>query len=232
MRGRSRTRLVLFARERCESAVARDHPSRGPWYEAPSVVADRPKSWRHRAAGPSSITCSSQLRSQGVSDVVLCVGHRRRADPGHFGNGDRPGMRLRYSVEHEPLGTAGALRLALNRCSTPRNACCSTATRSLAPTSQPLLAMPGARAARPASSRCVGSRMQPGRYGTVELAARRPGHELRREGRRRTTVPGTDQRRRICNRPVRHREIPAGRPASFERDILPALASTGALYGA
>ncbi len=53
------------------------------------------------------------LRSQGVTDVLLATGHlgdqveARLADGGHLG------LRLRYSAEPAPLGTAGALRHAV-----------------------------------------------------------------------------------------------------------------------
>ncbi|MBI2900395.1 MAG: nucleotidyltransferase family protein [Planctomycetes bacterium] len=46
----------------------------------------------------------------GIDDIVLCVGFRAEKIRAHFGNG---GGRIRYSAEREPLGTAGALRLAL-----------------------------------------------------------------------------------------------------------------------
>ncbi len=52
------------------------------------------------------------LAGHGVRDVVLCVGHGADQVRGALGDGARLGVRLRYSTEEEPLGTAGALRLA------------------------------------------------------------------------------------------------------------------------
>lgn len=52
------------------------------------------------------------LVGHGVSDVVLCVGHGADQVQAALGDGARLGVRLRYSAEDEPLGTAGALRLA------------------------------------------------------------------------------------------------------------------------
>src|SRR6185436_20676813 len=52
------------------------------------------------------------LAGHGVRDVVLCVGHGADQVRATLGDGSRHGVRLCYSAESEPLGTAGALRLA------------------------------------------------------------------------------------------------------------------------
>ncbi len=52
------------------------------------------------------------LAGHGVRDVVLCVGYGADQVRATLGDGARLGVRLRYSAEDEPLGTAGALRLA------------------------------------------------------------------------------------------------------------------------
>ena len=52
------------------------------------------------------------LAGHAVRDVVLCTGHGADQVRGALGDGTRLGTRLRYSAEPEPLGTAGALRLA------------------------------------------------------------------------------------------------------------------------
>src|SRR4051812_44441081 len=51
------------------------------------------------------------LRRHGVDDVLLSCGYRSHDVERVLGNEHR-GMRLRYVVEDEPLGTAGPLRLA------------------------------------------------------------------------------------------------------------------------
>lgn len=50
------------------------------------------------------------LRSQGITEVILAVGHRRRAIVQHYTRHQPQGMSLRYSVETTALGTGGALR--------------------------------------------------------------------------------------------------------------------------
>jgi mannose-1-phosphate guanylyltransferase len=53
-----------------------------------------------------------QLRDQGFQDFVLCVSYRADQIAAHFQDGAALGVRIRYSHEPEPLGTAGALRYA------------------------------------------------------------------------------------------------------------------------
>lgn len=52
-----------------------------------------------------------QLRTHGVTDIVLCVGYLGALLEAYFGNGTRLGVSIRYSYETEPLGTAGPLGL-------------------------------------------------------------------------------------------------------------------------
>ena len=50
-----------------------------------------------------------RLRENGVTDVVLVVGHLHEKIQAYFGDGSRFGVSVRYIVEREPLGSAGAL---------------------------------------------------------------------------------------------------------------------------
>jgi D-glycero-alpha-D-manno-heptose 1-phosphate guanylyltransferase len=76
------------------------------------VVADRPKVVALVNGRPFVTYLLDWLGSMGVTDVVLCTGflgdHVRAA----LGESYR-GLTVRYSHEPEPLGTGGALRLAL-----------------------------------------------------------------------------------------------------------------------
>ena len=56
----------------------------------------------------------SQLRRAGFARVVLSVGYLHEAVEGHFGT-EFNGMRIVYSIESAPLGTGGAIRLALEQ---------------------------------------------------------------------------------------------------------------------
>jgi NDP-sugar pyrophosphorylase family protein len=50
-----------------------------------------------------------QLRAAGVEEVFLTVNHLHHLLRAYFGAGEGLGLRLRYSLEREPLGTAGPL---------------------------------------------------------------------------------------------------------------------------
>lgn len=54
------------------------------------------------------------LRRFGVKRIVLGVGKHAEGVRGYFGNGSRFGVKVVYSVEGKPLGTAGALKQAEN----------------------------------------------------------------------------------------------------------------------
>jgi MurNAc alpha-1-phosphate uridylyltransferase len=55
-----------------------------------------------------------QIRRQGITDIVICTGHLGEPIERYLGDGARYGVNIRYSREDRPLGTAGALKKALN----------------------------------------------------------------------------------------------------------------------
>lgn len=48
---------------------------------------------------------------QGFRKFWLCLGYKAGLIQAHFGNGEGRGIKIRYVVETQPLGTAGALKL-------------------------------------------------------------------------------------------------------------------------
>jgi len=76
------------------------------------VLADRPKSMALISGTPFLQLLLDRLRSQGVDDVILGTGYMAEKIESYFGSGNKRAMRIRYSREHEPLGTGGALKLA------------------------------------------------------------------------------------------------------------------------
>ncbi len=52
------------------------------------------------------------LKKYGVREIILSVGHLREAAKAYFGDGSNFGVKITYVEEHEPLGTAGPLKLA------------------------------------------------------------------------------------------------------------------------
>lgn len=77
-----------------------------------SVVADVPKAMAPIAGQPFLAYLLRFLESQGIRRVVLAVGYRHEIIRAAFGSRYR-GLELVYSVEEEPLGTGGGLRMAL-----------------------------------------------------------------------------------------------------------------------
>lgn len=75
------------------------------------ISADRPKVLMLILGRPFIAFLLDRLAEAGVKDVVLAVGYQ--ADAVREAVGDRHGpIRVRYSIESEPIGTGGALRLA------------------------------------------------------------------------------------------------------------------------
>lgn len=76
------------------------------------VVADRPKCLAEVAGRPLLEYLVRILQRQGVDEVVLATGYGADAIRNYFEDGRRLNLRLSYSHETEPLGTAGAIRHA------------------------------------------------------------------------------------------------------------------------
>ena len=77
-----------------------------------SVLADCPKILAPVNGKPFLAYLLEHLAGQGLRDVVLCVGYRSEQVEAVFGR-SYAGLRVAYSCEQAPLGTAGAVRLAL-----------------------------------------------------------------------------------------------------------------------
>ena len=75
------------------------------------VVDDIPKPMAPVHGRPFLAFVLDQLVDSGFHTVILATGYRHEAIRSHFGAAYR-GLALVYSVESEPLGTGGAIRLA------------------------------------------------------------------------------------------------------------------------
>jgi histidinol-phosphate phosphatase family protein len=51
-------------------------------------------------------------RRYGLTELLILAGHRAQVITDYFGDGSRWGVRIRYEIEREPLGTAGAVLAA------------------------------------------------------------------------------------------------------------------------
>jgi D-glycero-alpha-D-manno-heptose 1-phosphate guanylyltransferase len=76
------------------------------------VIASVPKPLAQVGEGSFLELLVEQLRSQGFQNIVMCTGYLSEQIEKQFGSGDTKGIRIEYSREQSPLGTAGAVRLA------------------------------------------------------------------------------------------------------------------------
>src|SRR4030042_2491599 len=81
-----------------------------------AVVPDRPKVLAPVRGRPFITYLLEQLAKAGLKEVVLCTGYQAEMIEAELGERYKS-LNLRYSREDEPLGTGGALRLALPHCS-------------------------------------------------------------------------------------------------------------------
>lgn len=77
-----------------------------------SVYSDGPKSLAPVNGRPFLDYLLGWLRSEGVRETVLCVGYKRSQIEDFVQDGEQWGLRARYSIEEELLGTAGAIKNA------------------------------------------------------------------------------------------------------------------------
>lgn len=56
-----------------------------------------------------------RLRQAGVTEAILAVNHLRHLIEAFFGDGERIGMSIGYSIEDRPLGTAGPIGPAIDQ---------------------------------------------------------------------------------------------------------------------
>lgn len=77
-----------------------------------SLVNDRPKPLAPVGSAPFLEHQLKFLKANHIRDFVFCVGYRNEQIQEYFQDGSRWEVSITYSVEKEPLGTAGALKLA------------------------------------------------------------------------------------------------------------------------
>ncbi|MFH2036671.1 MAG: sugar phosphate nucleotidyltransferase [Candidatus Zixiibacteriota bacterium] len=59
---------------------------------------------------PIVVILIKQLAASGVTDIIMAVGHQAELIKTILGNGSQFGVKIKYSIEYKPLGTAGPLR--------------------------------------------------------------------------------------------------------------------------
>lgn len=190
------------------------------------AVSDRQKAVAEVAGEPFVCRIIRQISAAGIRRIVLCVGYKAESVEAVLGH-RFPGIEIRFSRETVPLGTAGAVRLALDRglVATPRVGVCNGDSWFAAD-----LGVFLQRSAADPAAMMLAEVEDVSRYGRV---VSEPGSRRIREfSEKGGGGPG------VINAGIYHfdREflrasIPAGRPVSFEREVFPALAARGELYG-
>jgi D-glycero-alpha-D-manno-heptose 1-phosphate guanylyltransferase len=80
-----------------------------------SAVPDLPKPMAPIAGAPFLSYLLKYLEQSGIARFVISVGYKREAIMQAFGN-DFNGIPIAYAIEGAPLGTGGAIKLALQKC--------------------------------------------------------------------------------------------------------------------
>jgi NDP-sugar pyrophosphorylase family protein len=78
------------------------------------LTNDRPKNMVPVAGKPIVDRQLEWLREGGVTDVVFLCGYKADVLQAHVDDGSRFGVRAHYSIEQEPLGRGGALKLGFS----------------------------------------------------------------------------------------------------------------------
>jgi NDP-sugar pyrophosphorylase family protein len=76
------------------------------------LTKNRPKSLVEIFNKPFLAYQLELLSARGITNVVLCIGHLGGQIRETFGDVTKYGVHISYSIEEEPLGTAGALKIA------------------------------------------------------------------------------------------------------------------------
>jgi D-glycero-alpha-D-manno-heptose 1-phosphate guanylyltransferase len=185
------------------------------------VVADRPKVLADVAGRPFLTRILDQLVATEIASVVLSTGYMAGMIEAQIGTEYR-GLPIRYSRENEPLGTGGALRLALDKTQ-----------------SDPLLALNGDsfcdanirelcafHRKKKARATLLLTRVEDtSRFGSVETDAN--GTVIRFQEKRRAAAPGWINAGVYCVARELISGIPAGRAVSIEHEIFPMLIGSG-----
>lgn len=103
------------------------------------LTSNRPKSMVPLLGKPILEYQVEWLRDSGVTDIVVACGYLHEKIERYFKDGRRWGVRMGYSVEREPLGRGGALKLAYRE--VPKSEALLIATNGDNVNTQPLAPM-------------------------------------------------------------------------------------------
>lgn len=181
------------------------------------AVPDRPKALAEILGRPYIYHLLDALAGFGLSRVVLCTGHLAQMLEDSLGATYR-GMELLYSREDEPLGTGGALRLALSRHPAKLALCINGDSLTDADLAEYLRWF---EMRREAGALLLAPVADAARYGIVstDISGRVTGFVEKGQG-----GPGWISAGVYLLRPSCLEAVAPGQAASIEQDVFPALA--------
>jgi NDP-sugar pyrophosphorylase family protein len=190
-----------------------------------SVVADRPKVLAPVAGRPFLAYLLDQLEATGIQETVLLVGFGAEQVRSAFGK-KHGRMKLVYSVEPEPLGTAGAVRHALSLLAGDTvlllngDSYCGVDLEAFRRFHE---------AHGHAASLCLAQVENASRFGRVQLHS--DDRVIRFEEKDPKIVPGWINAGLYLFERRALEAIAPARPVSMEREFLPELVAKGEVYG-
>lgn len=171
------------------------------------------------------------LRRHGVTDIVFSCGYRPDALEEHFGDGAQAGVRIRYVVDPEPLGTAGAVANARHLLDGDE----VLVLNGDILTDLDLTAVISAHRATGGAGTIVLTPVEdPSAYGLVRIDDRCAVTAFVEKPSPDQLIPGEPYRINAGTYvlgPEAVELIPLGRACSIEREIFPVLAGRGRLFG-
>ena len=189
-----------------------------------SLISDRPKVLAPIAGRPFLDILVDELASRGLRRFVLLLGNRHQQVIEHVAarQGQWPaGVTFEYSVESQPLGTGGAVKLAERFCD----------QRFLLLNGDTYFGLDLAslvaahERARPLLTVTAAEVADADRYGRLETSA--AGYLTRYREKDVAAGPGLINAGIYLVEPALLGHIPVGRVASLERDVFPALLAQG-----
>lgn len=189
------------------------------------MLTDSPKPLAPLGSTPFLRLLVEQLRTQGFRNLIMCTGHLAAQIEEEFGDGHKFGAAIRYSTESEPLGTAGAVKLAERYLTDAQEFVVMNGDSFLEADFVQLLRFHGERGGM--VSIAVRRVENAARYGTVELdAEHRVARFSEKTGKE---APGLVNGGIYVFRREVLRHIPE-RPASLELEVFPRILDCG-IYG-
>lgn len=197
-----------------------------------SAYAAGPKALAPVEARPFLDYLLCWLRTQGVKDVILCVGYKRSRIQRHVGSGREWGLRVRYSIETKLLGTAGAVKKAARMLGADRVFVMNGDTFLDVNLSE-MRAFH--RSQKAWATLAVAKVVDASRFGTLRLDSRgRISAFLEKGPGRADNSPSSPQRINggvyLFERKIL-RQIPSRRPVSLEKELFPELVPGKKLFG-